>query len=133
MVVVAGVLSLIAGCSPSPEEPLATIGDAGSPQAAGTLVLQSLEVRPALQANAPHTVAIPYQASGEIRMLQACFQWSPDGPYCFSFRDIPGQSRIETQLRISAAGTYNLEAFMKYSSGGQFLDSNKVAAAITVR
>jgi hypothetical protein len=97
------------------------------------LVLQSLEVRPALQANTPHTVAIPYQASGQIRMLQACFQWSPDGPYCFSFRDIPGQSRIETQVRISDPGTYNLEAFVKYSSGGQFLDSNKVATAISVR
>jgi hypothetical protein len=102
-------------------------------QSSGTLVLQSLEVRPALQANTAHTVAIPYQATGDLRMLQACLQWSPDGPYCFSFRDIPGQSRIETQVRIDEPGTYNLEAFVKYSSGGQFLDSNKVVAAVTVR
>jgi hypothetical protein len=115
------------------EEPASTSIAPAAPQAAGTLVLQSLEVRPALQANTPHTVAIPYQASGQIRMLQACFQWSPDGPYCFSFRDVPGQSRIETQVRISDPGTYNLEAFVKYSSGGQFLDSNKVATAISVR
>ena len=90
-------------------------------------------MRPALQANRPHTVAMPYQASGQLRMLQACFQWSADGPYCFSFKDIPGQSRVETQLRIADPGSYNLEAFMKYSSGGQFLDSNKVAAAIVVQ
>ena len=129
----AGVAVLIAGCSSSPQAPLATNIDPAAPPAAGTLVLQSLDVRPVLSASSPHTVVIPYQAAGQLRMLQACFQWSPDGPYCFSFRDVPGQSRIETQLRISDPGTYSLQAFVKYSSGGQFLDSNKVAAAITVR
>lgn len=130
--VLAGALTLLAACS-SPEEPAAVGGDAAAPQAAGTLVLQGLDVRPALQANNPERVGIRYQASGQIRMLQACFQWSPDGPYCFSFQEVPGQSRIETQLRISDPGSYNLEAFVKYSSGGQFLDSNKVTAAIAVR
>ncbi len=132
-IVLAGVAVLLAACSSKPDEPLATSIDPAAPPAAGTLVLQSLDVRPVLSAGSPHTVAIPYQAEGQLRMLQACFQWSPDGPYCFSFRDIPGQSRIETQLRISDPGNYSLQAFVKYSSGGQFRDSNKVAAEVTVR
>jgi hypothetical protein len=115
------------------EDPADTAAKPATVEPAGTLMLQSLEVGEGLQANAPHTVSIPYQASGQLRMLQACLQWSPDGPYCFSFRDIPGQSRIETQVRITEPGSYNLEAFVKYSSGGQFLDSNRVMAAVTVR
>ena len=95
--------------------------------------VSELVVKKDLKAGQPYTAALAYEKSGEPKIIEACYLWSGEGPYCFKARDNKGNGQFESRLRTNNPGRYRLEGFIKYKVGNKTLESNHASSTIIVK
>ena len=110
----------------------AIIGAAASSAKADEFDLKALIVNSKIKAGSYYPVALSYEVSGEPYLVNACYLWSGEGPYCFKVTNKKEDFKIVSRLRTKNPGKYKLEGFVKYKSGGQYKESNHVFATIEV-
>lgn len=102
--------------------------------AADQVILKSLQVKTNLRAGVPYAVALPISVTGHPRIINACFYWSWEGPYCFNARYNKTKSQLELKLRTGNPNTYELKAYVQYDvGGGKVIQSNQKSKTIKVK
>ena len=94
--------------------------------------LKALIVDSKIKAGAYYPAALSYEISGEPYLVNACYLWSGEGPYCFKTTNNKEELKIVSRLRTKNPGKYELEGFVKYKTDGEYKESNHVSATILV-
>lgn len=100
---------------------------------AAELQLRSLKVKNPIKAGQSYVVTIPYRSTGAFKVVQGCFLWSGEGPYCFPVK--VGRKSITARLQTNNPNRYRLSAYVIYRdhpSGKKNKNSNRVSAPIKV-
>lgn len=104
------------------------------------LIVSNLKVpnRSQLQAGVPYEASIDIRTPGvSVELLQLCFVWGKDGPYCFKNykmkKGSDGGVHPTIGLKTGNPGKYKLSAYMTYRAGGKKYESNATSLTITVR
>lgn len=96
--------------------------------------LAKLEVEEKLKAGVGYDVALRFEMTGDADVMEVCFLWSGEGPYCWkSFRVDKAAGLIRTTARTNNPNKYTLTGFVRYRDGSKTADSNRVSAPIDVR
>ena len=125
---IASVKAVIAGL-------LLLCGTVSTAVAADKVALKSLQVKTNLRAGVPYAVTLPISVTGNVRIINACFYWSWEGPYCFDVRHNRTRSQLELKLRTDNPNTYELKGYVQYNVGGRkkVMQSNQKSKTIHVK
>lgn len=103
-------------------------------QGSATLTVTDVAVETELKAGVPYPVSIGFGlvGDGNANIDEACFTWSGEGPYCFAPEALM-DGKISVTLQTGNPNTYQLNAALKYTSGGEQHMTNWFTSTIHVR
>lgn len=105
-------------------------------QKESTLSIVDMRVADALQAGVPYSVSFtPRTQGGAVEIIEACFLWSGEGPFCFPTRQARSGNRTVFQVTLytNNPNSYELEGYIVYqSSDGRRYETNRLSREITV-
>ena len=99
-----------------------------------------LEVADDPKVDVRYPALLTFEANGDVRIIDSCFTWSDsgsrlnwlsDGPYCFAPDSSPANA-VRSLLVTGYPGTYQLEGYVRYASGGVLRRSNSASSEIIV-
>jgi hypothetical protein len=102
------------------------------PVKADEITVTGLTVGPNLKTSAGYPAVLSYTATGNPKIVNACFLWSGEGPYCFGTRDDRKAGKATTKLRTRNPNQYTLEGYIQYLDNGNSRNSNRGFATIIV-
>lgn len=131
-----GLVLGLAACAGSSEGPLEP----------NRMRLTAMEVAADPKTDVRYPVAVRYEASGDLRIIDSCFTWLDetsgdwtdhttwygDGPYCLAPESGQAPSAVTTMLVSGYPGSYRLEVYVRYEGGGVLQTSNTVSDEVTV-
>jgi hypothetical protein len=99
-----------------------------------------LEVADDPKVDVRYPALLTFEADGDVRIIDSCFTWADtgsrlswlsDGPYCFASEKSPANA-VRSMLLTGYAGTYQVEGYVRYASGGVLRRSNSASSEVTV-
>ena len=109
------------------------VATSGTASAADKVALLDLQVNSELRKSLRYPVVLPIRIEGNAHIMNACFRWSGEGPYCFKVQHDRGKSQLRTLLITRNPNTYLLEGYVQYSVNGKIHKTNRKSKKINVR
>lgn len=99
------------------------------------LKISNFSVEKPLKAGVPYLAQVRFKTEVKnVRILQACFKWSGEGPFCFDNFVVDAQRGIlQQRLRTGNPNRYKLEVALRYRANGKELWSNILEKPIHVK
>ena len=96
--------------------------------------VEEIRVDRDLKAKVPYKVTISYTLQGDtpVKINQACFTWSGEGPYCFPVKLDTKKREASLMLHTGRPDTYSLSGALRYNSEGKTSMSNWYTNEIVV-
>ena len=99
----------------------------------GLVTISRLSVEGTPTTTKPYVVSLQFKAEGDVALQSACFTWNHQSEVCIPLPAGAVKSPIRAGLTTGRAGTYQLNGYVKYQSGGKKITSAQTSAALTVK
>ncbi|MEM6461600.1 MAG: hypothetical protein AAF724_06775 [Pseudomonadota bacterium] len=104
-----------------------------SPAPAADVVIERVHTNNVMRVGQRYWVDISVKTTTDVEITQACFIWSGVGPVCFPVIWVEKNKQIKVSVIARQPRKYDLQVFVKYDSGGQILESNRVSLNVDVK
>lgn len=99
---------------------------------AGLVHVTGLTVKGAATVTQPYDATFDFNSTGDVSLTAVCFVWNARDEVCLTLPDGTRKGPITAALTTGRAGTYNLNAYVKYDSNGKSFKSPETSFPLTV-
>ncbi len=96
----------------------------------GIVRLTGLTVKNPVSTKEPYTVVVDFKTEGTVSLTAACFTWNGKSEVCLALPAGITKGPIKVGLTTGRAGSYDLNAYVKYESAGKKLKSPETSTPL---
>lgn len=111
---------------------IATIGATLTPASAAEVVIERINTNTVMHVGQRYWIDISVKTTTDVEITQACIIWSGAGPFCFPVVHIQKNKKVRVSIVARQPRVYDVQVFVKYTSGGKVHESNKSSVKVTV-